>query len=186
MKPAPPVTRTGRRPAKGAEAHAPSCHETPHLKFLAGLVHAVLGFLSRDPLGEFGEALQRSPSAARSRVPCEPWRCRECNGGCRRRAPCRRSRARDPSRSMAAARARRPPRTGGPAPLAMLKTSPRRLGCSSAEHEGLGDVLDMHEVAPLLAVLEDQRRAGRCGGARRRWRARRCRGWRAPGRGRRR
>ena len=32
--------------------------------------------------------------------------------------------------------------------------------------EGVGDVADMHEVAPLLAILEDQRRHGRSAAAR--------------------
>ena len=150
MKPAPPVTRIGRPsplmpPAPSLRARRaprrpgppPSC--------------------SRDPLGELGEALVEVLVGREAEQFCAPCCRRRSSGGCRRPAPCRRSRARrrcGPSRGRCACATSLTVRSCARADVEHLA---RRLRVHQRLAEGARHVADVDEVAPLLAILEDHR-----------------------------
>ena len=84
-------------------------------------------------------------------------RCRRSSGGCRRSAPCRRSRARCRSCPSPAPARSRPRVTERSWPEPMLNVPPAACGSSSASAKARATSRDMDEVAALLAVLEDHR-----------------------------
>ena len=189
MKPAPPVTRTGRRPTSAGRAGA----------LVAVMPRALAARAPCGPRATRSSASCRATHSASSASPCEKSRVGAKPSSSRALRD-----VGDVVADVADARLagdlglevgpahglreqRAPPRcTERSSPLPMLKTSPAAFGCSSASTKACGDVLDMDEVAALLAVLEDHRRLAVVRGARRRSRARRYRGSRAPGRARRR
>ena len=153
MKPAPPVISTGARRRRRAHATSPRSSSSRRASATRSL-----RLLARDPLGELGEpggevlarrvAEHASRAFARSAMlwrmsPARAW---PVISGSRSGRP------------IAAACRRATSSTVRSSPEPMLKTSPSAPRVVEGEQEGAGDVADVDEVAPLLAVLEDHRR----------------------------
>ena len=153
MKPAPPVTRTGRGSAGAAHATSPRASSSARIcstRSSRGLLARPTRRVRRGPAPKSCRARE----AERRRRPAS---CRRSSGGCRRSAPCRRSRARGRSCPSRAASSVATSVTERSWPEPMLNVPPAACGSTSASAKARATSRDVDEVAALLAVLEDHR-----------------------------